>query len=291
MFKGSCVALVTPFKNGEVDEEKLRELVEFHIKNGTDIILAAGCTGEAATLSMEEQKKVIRLVVETVQHRIPVFAGAGSNNTKEALELTRYAKEVRAEAALLITPYYNKPTPAGLVAHYTRIAQEVDIPIILYNVPSRTGISMLPETVIELSKVPNIVGIKEASGNLDNVNAIIQGTQGFDVFSGDDALAFPIMCLGGVGIVSVVNNIIPQDMAAMVDAFFAGDLEQARKLHHKMYPLIKAMFYETNPMPVKACLEMMGLISGELRLPLVSVTDATRKKLAIALKDYGLLKK
>ena len=272
MFRGSIVALVTPFKeNLEIDFEAYGRLVDFHLDNGTDGIVPCGCTGEAATLSHDEQKSIIGFVVERVSGRVPVIAGTGSNNTKEALGLTRYAKEAGADGALLITPYYNKPTPAGQIAHYRTIAEAVDIPIMLYNVPSRTGTKMTPETIAELSRTENIVSIKEACGSVDQVTQIISRCD-INVVSGDDALTLPMMAVGASGVVSVAANVAPARVAALCDAFDAGDLEEARRIHYELAPLVEALFVETNPMPVKAMLADMGLIENVLRLPLIAMT-------------------
>ena len=288
MFKGATVALVTPFKNGKIDEEKLKDLVEFHIKEGTDAILPCGCTGEAATLNHEEQVRMIRLVVEMVNKRVKVVGGTGSNSTEEALKLTREAKKAGADGALMITPYYNKPTPKGLYEHYSLIAREVDIPIILYNVPSRTGISILPETVSELSKIDNIVAIKEASGNLEQVSQILNLCD-ITVLSGDDSLTLPMMALGGQGVVSVAGNLMPKKVSQMVHNFLDGKIDEARKLHFELFPLFKAMFIEVNPQPVKTALALMGMIEMEWRLPLTGMLDENAEKLKKVLKSYRLI--
>lgn len=288
MFKGSLVALVTPFKNRKVDRKKIKELIKFHIDNNTDGIVPCGCTGEAATLTHEEQKDIIELVVEEVHGRIPVVAGTGSNSTEEALELTKFARKAGADGALLITPYYNKPTPEGQYRHYSKLA-EIGIPVVMYNVPSRTGISMLPETIARLSSLKNIVAIKEASGSLEQVSQILSLCD-ITVLSGDDSLTLPMMAVGAKGVISVVANIIPGEVAAMVDAFFGGDLEEARRLHYKMFPLCKAMFYETNPGPVKAAMGLMKMISPEWRLPLCEPRPETLKKITSDITSYGLLK-
>jgi len=288
MFKGSMVALVTPFKNGKVDKKKIKELIKFHLENGTNAIVPCGCTGEAATLTYQEQKEVIALTIEEVKGRIPVIVGTGSNSTKEALDLTKFAVKCGASGALVITPYYNKPTPEGQYQHYRTLAQEVDIPIVMYNVPSRTGISMLPETIARLSTLKNIVAIKEASGSLDQISQILSLCD-ITVLSGDDSLTLPMMAVGAKGVISVVANIIPQDMVNMIDAFFTGDLEEARQLHYKMLPLCKAMFYETNPLPVKAAMGLLKKITPEWRLPLCPPQPDTLKKIKAALKSYGLL--
>ncbi|MGA1845599.1 4-hydroxy-tetrahydrodipicolinate synthase [Deferribacter abyssi] len=289
MFKGSIVAIVTPMKNGDVDEDKLRELVEFQIANGTDGIVPCGTTGESATLTYEEHCKVIDIVIDQVKGRVPVIAGTGSNSTHETIYLTNHAKEAGADAALVITPYYNKPTQKGLYEHFKSVAEAVDIPIILYNVPGRTAVNMLPDTVIELSKIKNIVGIKEASGSLDQAAEIIAGTDDdFLLLSGEDSLTFSLLCLGGDGVISVATNIVPDMMAELVDSFFAGDIEKARSLHYKLYPLFKAIFLETNPIPVKKALYLMGMIENDIRLPLVSMTESNTEKLRKVLLDLGL---
>ena len=282
------VALVTPFKNGEIDEKALERLIEFQIKNGTDGILPCGCTGEAATLSTEEQKRMIKLTVDLVKKRIAVIAGTGSNSTREAIELTQYAEEVGADAALLITPYYNKPTPRGLLIHYQKVAAAVKIPIILYNVPSRTGISILPETVAELSKIKNIVAIKEASGKVNQASKILS-LCGITVLSGDDSLTLPILAVGGKGVISVAANIVPRDVADLVHNYREGRIEEARKMHLRLFPLCQAMFLETNPIPVKTTLGLMGMIEPELRLPLVGMSEDKKRVLKEVLRNYGLV--
>ncbi|HOW28743.1 MAG TPA: 4-hydroxy-tetrahydrodipicolinate synthase [Elusimicrobiota bacterium] len=292
MFEGSCVALVTPFSKGRVDEKKLRDLVEFHIAEGTQAIVPCGTTGESATLSHREHGRVIEVVVRAARKRIQVIAGTGSNSTREAVEMTRHAKSVGADACLLITPYYNKPTQTGLVHHFRTVARSVSVPIVLYNVPSRTGVNMLPATVIELARSEkNIVGIKEASGNLDQSSEIRKALpKDFSLYSGDDSLTLPILSLGGQGVISVVANIIPRDVAEMCDAWRSGDTDRARELHLKMFPLFKAVFIETNPIPVKTAMGRMRLCSSELRLPLVAMSAENRKKLESALRNYGVLK-
>ena len=290
MFKGSMVAIVTPFKNGKVDEKALGDLIEFHVKNGTDVIVPCGTTGESATLSHEEHHRVVELTVRTVNKRVPVVAGAGSNSTEETIDLTRYAKKAGAQGVLLITPYYNKPTQEGLYQHFKKVAQSVDIPIVLYNVPGRTGVNMLPATVARLRATQNIVGIKEATGDMKQVSEIIRLCgKDFDVISGDDFTTLPLLCLGGVGAISVTANVVPADAAGMFDAFFAGKMEEALKFHFKMEPLHSAMFIETNPIPVKTSLALMGKIVEELRLPLCPMADANKEKLKKSLKDYGLI--
>ncbi|MFH2068835.1 MAG: 4-hydroxy-tetrahydrodipicolinate synthase [Candidatus Omnitrophota bacterium] len=287
MFQGSIVAIVTPFKAGKIDEKSFGDLIEWQIKEGTDAILPCGCTGEAATLSMEEHQRLVEVAVKAVSGRKPVIAGTGSNNTAEALQLTKHAKNAGANAALIITPYYNKPTPAGLLLHYSAIAEAVDIPIILYNVPSRTGISLLPETVAELYRKPNIVAIKEASGSLDQVSAI-KNLCDIAVLSGDDSLTLPIMAVGGVGVISVAANIIPKGVADLTRAFLSGDPEKAKKLHQQYHPLFRAIFYETNPIPVKTVLAWMGKIAPEWRLPLCAMTKENEARLRKVVEKAGL---
>ena len=287
MFKGSFVAVVTPFKDGKIDEKRLKTLIKFHIENGTNGIVPAGCTGEAATLSHEEQKRLMEIVVRAVNKRVPVVCGTGSNNTKEALELARHARKIGADGALMITPYYNKPTPEGQYRHYASIAEAVDIPIMLYNVPSRTGISMLPETVARLNRVKNIVAIKEASGSLDQVSQILSLCD-ITVLSGDDSLTLPMMSIGAKGVVSVAANIIPRDVARMVELLLKGDIEGARKLHYKMIPVFKGMFIETNPIPIKSAMGILGMIEPEWRLPLCPPKNETRERLRGIVHEYGL---
>lgn len=289
MFGGSIVALVTPFKNTfEVDFDAYGRLVDWHIEQGTNAIVPCGCTGEAATLTHEGQRQCMRFVVERVAGRVPVIAGAGSNSTQEALSLTKYAAEVGADAALLITPYYNKPTPAGQIAHYRTIAEAVEIPIVLYNVPSRTGINMLPETVAELSAIPNVVAVKEAAGSVDQVSHIIHLCD-ITVLSGDDGLTLPMMAVGAAGVISVAANVVPAKVAAMCAQFAAGDLDAARKIHYELLPLFKGLFIETNPMPVKAALARMGLIENVLRLPLTPMLPEKFTQLEAILKRLAVI--
>jgi 4-hydroxy-tetrahydrodipicolinate synthase len=289
MFQGSFPALITPFGDDfEIDFEAYGRLIDFHLENGTDGIVPCGCSGEAATLSHDEQKKLIRFAVERVAGKVPVVAGTGSNNTKEAVGLTRFAKEVGCDGALLITPYYNKPTAAGQIAHYTMVAEEAGIPIMLYNVPGRTGTKISPETTAALSKVPNIVSVKEACGSVDQVSQIL-GQCDINVMSGDDSLTLPMMVVGAKGVVSVAANVIPGIMSELCAAANAGDYDKARELHYKILPLTTALFFETNPMPVKAALAKMGMIKNTLRLPLVPMTDESASRLDPVLKDLGLI--
>lgn len=290
MFRGSIVAIVTPFKDGKVDEKAFRDLIEFQINNGTDGIVPCGTTGESATLSHEEHERIIGLTIEAVNGRVPVIAGTGSNNTAEAARLTRHAKKAGANAALLITPYYNKPTQEGLYQHYRKVAEEVDIPIILYNVPGRTGVNMLPETVARLAEIKNIVGIKEATGDLKQISDVINlCPKDFLLLSGDDFTVYPTLAIGGHGVISVVANVAPKDMAGLCDAYFAGDMKKANELHYKLLPLNASMFIETNPIPVKTALSLMGKVSGEMRLPLCNMSEVNLNKLKKVMKDYGLI--
>jgi len=284
------VAIVTPFRNGLVDEDAFRRLIEEQIAAGTDGIVPCGTTGESTTLSHEEHDRVIEIAVDAVKKRVPVIAGTGSNSTAEALRLTRHAWEAGADGALLVCPYYNRPTQEGLYLHYRTVAEKVPIPIIVYNIPGRTGTNMLPETLARLAKIPNIVGVKEAAGSIKQMSDQIQlcGAD-FDVLSGDDIFTLPLLALGGKGIISVISNVVPGDMAGLVDAFAAGDLEKARALHFRMSPLIDALFIETNPIPVKAALAMMGKIDGELRLPLCPMTEKNEAVLKKAMQEYGLI--
>jgi 4-hydroxy-tetrahydrodipicolinate synthase len=290
MFKGSIVAIITPFRNGEVDEERLRELVEFQIENGTDGIVPCGTTGEASTLDYEEHDRVIEIVVEQAKKRVPVIAGTGSNSTQEAIEISEHAKKVGADGLLLVTPYYNKPTQEGLYRHYKAIAEAVALPQVLYNVPGRTSVNMLPETVARLAGISNIVAIKEATGSLQQASEILAlcGDK-IGVLSGDDFITFPMMACGGTGVISVTANIMPKEIASMVDAFNAGNLEEARRLHLKLLKINNAMFIETNPTPVKTALGLMGKCSDDVRLPLAPMSDANKAKLAGIMKEYNLI--
>ncbi|MCE1225760.1 MAG: 4-hydroxy-tetrahydrodipicolinate synthase [Geobacteraceae bacterium] len=290
MFKGSIVAIVTPFTNGTVDEKKLRELVDFQIENGTDAIVACGTTGESSTLDNEEHLNVIKIVFDQAKGRVPVIAGTGSNSTAEAIHLTREAKAIGVAGVLLVTPYYNKPTQEGLYLHYTAIADAVEIPQILYNVPGRTAVNLLPETVARLAGHKNIVAIKEATGSLQQASEVLAlcGDQ-IDVFSGDDFITFPMMACGAKGVISVTANIMPKAIGDLTDAFFAGDLEKARKLHLETLKINNAMFIESNPVPVKTALALMGKCSDEVRLPLAPMSAANKVKLEAIMKEYKLI--
>ena len=290
MFSGSIVALVTPFKNGEVDEAKLKELVEFHLENGTDGIVPCGTTGESPTLSHKEHERVIDITIEVVAGRVPVIAGTGSNATSEALSLTKHAKKAGADGSLLITPYYNRPTQKGLYEHYMKLADAVDIPMIVYNVPSRTGTDILPETLAKLAEHENIVGLKEATGQLKRASQVVQMCgEDFCVLSGDDVVTLPIISIGGQGVISVVANIAPADVAGMCQAALEGDWEEARRLHYKTLPLSIDLFIETNPIPVKTAMTLMGMLNGEMRLPLASMVEDNLTILKATLKGCGLI--
>ncbi len=290
MFTGSLVAIVTPFRQGTVDERALAELIEWQIANGTNGIVPCGTTGESATLSHSEHNRVIELTVEVVHRRVPVIAGTGSNSTAEAITLTKHAKQAGADGALLITPYYNKPTQEGLYRHYTAVAEAVDLPIILYNIPGRTGVNMLPSTIARLSAIKTIAGVKEGSGSVQQASDIVQmcGDR-LTVLAGDDSLTLPMMAVGAKGVITVTANIVPMEMAGLVKAFASGRIDEARQIHFKLSPLFAALFYETNPIPVKEALGLMRKIDPELRLPLCPMAQDTREKLIRVLKDAALV--
>jgi 4-hydroxy-tetrahydrodipicolinate synthase len=290
MFRGSIVAIVTPFKEGRVDEEAYRELIDFQIENGTSAIVPCGTTGESATLNMEEHSQVINIAVQAVNKRVPVIAGTGGNSTSEAIELTAHAKKAGADASLQVTPYYNKPTQEGLYQHFKAIAKAVALPQVLYNVPGRTSVNMLPTTVARLAELPEVVAIKEASGDLGQMAEIVRlAGDKINLLSGDDNVTLPVLSIGGKGVVSVVANIVPNDTADMVKAWEEGDVKKAKELFYKLFPLCQAMFYETNPIPVKTSLALMGKIQNELRLPLCPLAPTNLDRLKKALQDYGLL--
>lgn len=290
MFKGSMVALVTPFRNGKLDEKTLKELVAFHIKNGTTALVPCGTTGESPTLSYEEHERVIELTVKFAGGKIPVIAGTGANSTEEAIMLTKHAESAGADASLQVSPYYNRPTQKGLFLHFKAIAESVKIPLILYNIASRTGVNIEPETFVKLAGIKNIIGVKEASGSLEQMSRIRKlCPKEFLLISGDDALTLPVMAIGGVGVISVVANIIPKDVAAMCDAFEKGDIKKANALHYGMLNLVKAMFVETNPIPVKTAMALMKMIDPEIRLPLCEMLPENKEKLVKAMKEYKLI--
>jgi 4-hydroxy-tetrahydrodipicolinate synthase len=290
MFKGSIVAIVTPFKNGKIDEKALGDLIEWHIAEGTDAIVPCGTTGESATLEYDEHYRTIEHTIEVVSGRVPVIAGTGANSTAETVMMTGKAKKLGADGALLVSPYYNKPSQEGIFQHYETVAREVDIPIVLYNVPGRTASNILPETVARLAEIENVVAIKEATGNMAQVSEVLRLCgDNITVISGDDFTILPLLALGGKGVISVVANIAPKDISNMFKAWNNGDLEETRNIHFRLEPLSKAMFLETNPVPVKTALSMMGKVQEEFRLPLCSMSDTNKDKLKSALTDYGLL--
>ncbi len=291
MFKGAITAIVTPFKNGQFDEAAYRELIEFQIEGGVHGIVPCGTTGESPTLSHAEHKRVVETCIDQVKKRVVVIAGSGSNSTAESLELTRHAQDAGADAALMITPYYNKPTQEGLYQHYKTVTAQTKIPIVVYNVPGRTSVNLLPETMARLADLPNIVGLKDATGDLKQGAKTLElcGDK-ITVLSGDDFTTLPLLAVGGMGVISVVSNAAPKDMADMCNAFFAADLARARELHYKMWPLTEAMFYETNPAPVKTALKLMGKITGEVRQPLWTMSETNENKLRQVMRRYGLIK-
>jgi 4-hydroxy-tetrahydrodipicolinate synthase len=290
MFAGVLTALATPFRDGGLDEPALQALIELQIAAGVDGIVPCGSTGEAATLSHAEHRRVIEVAVAAARGRVQVLAGTGSNSTHEAIGLTLHAKEAGADGALMISPYYNKPTQEGIVAHYTEVARRTSFPLVLYNVPGRTASNLLPDTVARLAEVEQVVGVKEASGDLGQVAHVIASVPGsFSVLSGDDALTLPILALGGQGVISTASNVSPAEMVELVRAFRAGDLARARAVHYRLLPLFDALFSETNPIPVKAALSLRGLCRDELRLPLVPLSTPRRERLEAVLKELGLL--
>lgn len=291
IFTGSGVAIVTPFTKTGVDFDKLGELIEFQISEGTDAIIICGTTGESSTMSDEEHKEAIKYTVEKVAKRVPVIAGTGSNNTSYSIELSQYAQNVGADGLLLVTPYYNKTTQKGLVAHFNAIAQNVDIPIILYNVPSRTGLNINPETLLELSKTKNIVAIKEASGNISQIAEMAQLCEGkIDIYSGNDDQIVPILSLGGIGVISVIANIAPKDTHDVVQYYLDGNIKESAKLQLKMIQLVKALFIEVNPIPVKAALNILGYNVGNPRLPLIDMSEKNIEVLKKEMNNYGIIK-
>ena len=289
LFEGSGVAIVTPFKDGKINYDAMGNLIEWHIENKTDAIIVCGTTGESATMSDEERKTTIKFVVDKVNKRIPVIAGSGSNNTAYSVELSKYCQEVGADGLLVVTPYYNKSTQDGLIKHFTTIAESVDLPIILYNVPGRTGVNIKPTTVEKLSKVKNIVAIKEASGDISQVAEISRLCgDDFAIYSGNDDQIVPILSLGGSGVISVLANILPKETHDIVEKYLSGDVEEARKLQLSLNELVSSLFIEVNPIPVKAAMNLMGLEAGELRLPLVEISEASLKVLADNMKKCGI---
>jgi 4-hydroxy-tetrahydrodipicolinate synthase len=290
MFSGSIVALVTPFKDSKVDWQSFEALIEFHIQSGTHGIVPCGTTGESATLSHEEHEAVIKAAVKVVRKRVPVIAGSGSNSTAEAVRLTRAAESFGADGALMISPYYNRPTQEGIYQHYKKVASEVGIPIIVYNIPGRTGSKIEPETLARLAEIGNIAGVKEATGSVDQAIDVIRlcGDR-LAVYSGEDSLIYSLMALGGKGVISTVANVAPEDTARLAAACLKGDWEKGRALQFKLIPLIRSLFIETNPIPVKTALSLMGKCTAELRLPLTPMGEGSLKKLRQAMTDFGLL--
>src|SRR5256885_7117591 len=289
-FAGVTVAPVTPFKSGEIDFDDLGRLVDWHIEQGTDCLAPVGTTGESPTLDHEEHERVIAAVVERAAGRIKVMPGTGSNSTREAIRLTRFAQRAGATGALMVGPYYNKPTQEGYYRHFAAVAEAVDLPIVLYNIPGRTGSNILPETIARLAEVPNIVGIKESTGSLDQASQIAALTK-LTILSGDDSLTLPLMSIGGRGVVSVVGNIVPRDMKNLVRAFDAGRIREAQEWHRKLFPLCRDLLgVATNPIPVKAALKLLGRGTGELRLPMTPLDSASEAKVRQTLVSYGLLK-
>lgn len=290
MFEGIHTAIITPFRDGQVDEEALRKLVERQIDAGIDGLVPCGSTGESATLSHLEHRRVVEIVIETTAGRVPVIAGAGSNSTREAIELTMHAKDAGAQGALLLSPYYNKPTQEGIYAHYAAVAEETGFPIVVYNIPGRTASNISAETVARLARLENIVGIKEASGDLDQMAHIIaESPADFTVVSGDDSLTLPLLALGGDGVISTTANVAPKQMCELVRRFAAGDLAGAQQIHYQLLPLFDALFCETNPIPLKAAVAALGWCTDEIRLPLTRLGDVRREHLEVILKDLGIL--
>jgi len=284
--------MVTPFRQGTVDETKVRELVEFHVKHGTDALIPCGTTGESPTLSHDEHKRVVEIVVEAARKRVKIIAGTGSNSTAEALDLTKHAERAGADGALVVNPYYNKPTQEGLYQHFRAVAESVAIPIVVYNIQSRTAVNVETATLARLARdVKNVRGVKEASGNLDQMTQVVLSCgPGFSVLSGDDSLTLPLMAVGGHGVISVIANIVPKDTADMVHAALDNDWKRARELHHRLFPLARAAFLETNPIPIKEAMAMAGIIEPEFRLPMCRMGDANRETLRGVLGQYGLVK-
>ncbi|PYN96527.1 MAG: 4-hydroxy-tetrahydrodipicolinate synthase [Candidatus Rokuibacteriota bacterium] len=290
-FQGSLVAMVTPFRNGKVDDAKVRELVDFHVTHGTDGIVACGTTGEDPGLDVSEHERVVEMIIESARKRIPVIVGTGSNSTAHTVELTRHAERSGATAALVVNPYYNKPTQEGLYQHFRTVAESVAIPVIVYNIQSRSAVNLETDTLARLVRdCTNVVGVKEASGSLDQMSQVIAACgPDFSVLSGDDNLTLPLMALGGRGVVSVIANIVPRDVAEFTHAALDGDWKRARELHYKLFPLARAAFLETNPIPIKEAMAMAGMIEPEFRLPMCRMSESNRTKLRAILTSYGLL--
>ena len=288
-FSGLSVAITTPFRNGEVDIDGLKRQVEFHVAAGTNCLCPVGTTGESPTLTHDENEKVIAEVVQAAAGRIQVMAGTGSNSTAEALRLTKRAAVDGADAALIVAPYYNKPTQQGFIEHYKAIAETIDLPICVYNIPGRTGKNIEPDSICRLGELENIALVKEATGSLDQASEILNNSN-LTLLSGDDSLTLPLMSIGGSGVISVVGNIVPQDMMALISAFDSGDIAAAQQWHHKLFPLCRDMLgLSTNPIPIKAAMAMLGMDSGELRLPMTPLNDSEEAQLRKTLENYGLL--
>lgn len=288
-FAGLSVALITPFRNGGVDETALKRLVDFHVEAGTECLCPCGTTGESPTLSHEEHERVVDVVCQHAAGRIKVMAGTGSNSTAEAIRLTRRARASGADGALMVAPYYNKPMQEGFYEHYRAVAEAVDIPIVLYNIPGRTGKNMEPETICRLGEIPNIVAVKEATGSMDQASQILSGSR-LTVLSGDDSLTLPLLSIGGSGVISVVGNIVPRDMRALLAAWRTGNIAEAQRWHHKLFPLCRDMLsLATNPIPVKAAMQLLGRDAGEVRLPLTPLAPRDLDRLRGTLAAYGLL--
>lgn len=288
-FAGLTVALVTPFKDGAVDEAALRKLVDWHVEQGTDCLSPCGTTGESPTLSHDEHERVVKIVCEQARGKVKVMAGTGSNSTREAIRLTKAAKAAGADAALMVAPYYNKPTQEGFFQHYKAVTDACDLPIVLYNIPGRTAKNMEPETIVRLGEIPTIVAVKESTGSMDQSSQILSQSR-LTVLSGDDSLTLPLMALGGQGVVSVVGNIVPKDVRAMIAAWNKGDVSQAQEWHHKLFPLCRDMLgLSTNPIPLKAAMKLLGRDTGEVRLPLTPLDEKQFASLGATLKKYGLL--
>jgi 4-hydroxy-tetrahydrodipicolinate synthase len=292
IFTGSYVALVTPFRNGKVDDAKLRELVEMHAANGTDGLVPCGTTGESPTLSHDEHKRVVEIVIEAARKRLKILAGTGSNSTSEAIELTKHAEKAGADGALVVNPYYNKPTQEGLYRHFRAVAESVAMPVVVYNIQSRTAVNIETPTMARLVKdVKNIKGVKEASGSLDQMSQVIAACgPSFSVLSGDDNVTLALMAVGGHGVISVIANLLPRETAEMVHAALEGDIKRARELHYRLFPMARAAFLETNPIPIKEAMAMAGMLEPEFRLPMCGMSEANRETLRGIVRQYGLVK-
>lgn len=290
MFNGAFSALITPFRDGAVDVAAMREIIEWQIQSGVDGLVACGSTGESATLSHAEHEQVIRLVVEQARRRVPVLAGTGSNSTAEAIRLTTFAREVHADGALMISPYYNKPTQEGIYKHYKMVAASVDLPLMVYNIPGRTASNILPETFARMCDIKQVVGIKEASGSMDQVSDILKlcGDR-LTILSGDDSATLPLMAIGAKGVIATITNVMPREMHELAAAGLASDFERAREIHFKMLPLMRALFLETNPIPVKQACAFMGKCSNEVRMPLTPMSPAPAERLRGVMKELRLI--